>query len=356
MIILFAAIIIAVIVAAIVTWRTLKSLDSTPSIQSASTPNEPEEQEEKKSKRPSLSLSTTTSDEDNTVQDFLPFERIEDSMIWLSQDRYRMLIEVNSINYLLRTDEEQNLIEEQFSRYITGWAFPWCFYVQTREIDNRSIVENLQNQVSESIVSFPKLAEYGREYVQYVRDLPKTMRNNLIKKKYIILFCDDANKMTELDHNERKEYAFEQLYSRASIVINNLNGIGLSAHICRTNDLAEVVYQSLNKKNGGTIDGILDGSFRADVVEGDDNKEFNMDEAAVLVNEFLNKLETNIINDRAMSDRKKVKALGLQKKARELLNYDIDFEEEDKNSSEFIAANTKGGTTGMYDDDEYFVL
>ena len=43
-----------------------------------------------------------------TVQEFLPFEKIEDSMICLGNDIYRMAIEVNSINYYLKTEEEQD--------------------------------------------------------------------------------------------------------------------------------------------------------------------------------------------------------------------------------------------------------
>ena len=297
-----------------------------------------------------------------TVQDFLPFDRIEDSMICLTDDRYRMMIEVNSMNYYLKTNEEQNLIEEQFSRYITGWDFPWCFYVQTREIDNRLIVENLESEIAESTVEFPKLADYGKAYLQYIKDLPKTLRSNLVKKKYIIIFCDDATKMNELDSVERKEYAFDQLYDRANIIINNLKGIGLSSHICKTNELADVIYQSLNKKNGGTIDGILNGEFMSGMVEGKEGKEgnkFDNSTLNLLISEFVNSLEMDVIEDRTSTDAEKAKARKVKTEIRRFLDSLKDAPEVDTNDAEYIAEHTPLGTTGKFkeeDDEVYFEL
>ena len=51
-----------------------------------------------------------------TAQEFLPFEEIQDSMIYVGNGLYRMLIEVSSLNYYLRTEEEQETVEQQFRR------------------------------------------------------------------------------------------------------------------------------------------------------------------------------------------------------------------------------------------------
>ena len=361
MIYLLIAIIITVIVAAIVTVKTLKSInDDASGIASknnagaVTAPSDKNEENASKNKKSGGLFNFGNDKVVQTVQDFLPFDRIEDSMICLNDDRYRMMIEVNSMNYYLKTNEEQNVIEEQFSRHITGWDFPWCFYVQTREIDNRLIVENLEKEIASSTYEFPKLADYGKAYLKYIKELPVNLRSNLVKKKYIIIFCDDAAKMTELDSVERKEYAFDQLFDRANIVINNLKALGLSSHICKTNELAEVIYQSLNKRSGGAIDGILSGEFMSGMVEGrekEESEKFDNNKLNLLINEFANTLEVDVIEDRVSSDQEKAKARYVKARIRDFLDSLEEAPEVDTNDAQYIAENTPLGTTGKFNDE-----
>jgi hypothetical protein len=256
-----------------------------------------------------------------TAQGILPFEAIEDSMIDLGDGEYRMLVEVSSINYYLKTEEEMNIVEMTFRRIITGWEFPFAFYIQTRELDNRSIVEKLAVDVASAKQTFPAMADYADNYLEYIKNINKEIGNSKMKKKYVIIGSDDTSTMENLSKEERADYAFDQLYQRANIVVNSLAGLGLNAHIVNTHDLAEVMFQAINKKSGGVVDGLVEGDFLTSAVEGTtlmSQQEFTNEKLNVLVNEFINKLNVEVVNDRASAPEKKVQALKVVEQASRL--------------------------------------
>ena len=55
-----------------------------------------------------------------TVQVFLPFEKIKDMMICLPGNLYRTVIEVKSINFYLKTQEEQETLESMFRNAVSS--------------------------------------------------------------------------------------------------------------------------------------------------------------------------------------------------------------------------------------------
>lgn len=55
-----------------------------------------------------------------TVQDLIPFDTIENFMICLPGFEYRMIVEVSSLNYYLKTASEQVSIENMFRAALTS--------------------------------------------------------------------------------------------------------------------------------------------------------------------------------------------------------------------------------------------
>ena len=59
---------------------------------------------------------------ENTIEDstqsLLPFEDIRDSMIHLGNHQYRAVLACTSINYGLKTEKEQDIIELSFQRFL----------------------------------------------------------------------------------------------------------------------------------------------------------------------------------------------------------------------------------------------
>ena len=114
-----------------------------------------------------------------TAQEFIPFNDIESSMICMDDARYRMVVEVGSVNYDLKTQEERVRIEQQFRVAISGWDFPFALYTQTREVDNRTILATMRNDALKVAERYPYLAEYANDYTKAYAATTQISASNL---------------------------------------------------------------------------------------------------------------------------------------------------------------------------------
>ena len=79
----------------------------------------------------------------DTTQEMLPFEDIKDSMIHLGDFRYRAVIKVSSLNYNLKTEKEQDVIELSYQRFLNSLSHPIQMVVYTKMMDNTKMLESL---------------------------------------------------------------------------------------------------------------------------------------------------------------------------------------------------------------------
>lgn len=232
-----------------------------------------------------------------TAQDFIPFSDIENSMICLNNGLYRMVVEVGSVNYDLKTQSERIRIEQQFRVAISGWDFPFALYTQTREIDNRTILRIL-NHDAETIGSrYPFLTQYGRQYMEEYRNTTYNTERNLMKRHFVIVNCDDANMIkSNRTETDRRDYAFKKLSSAVNKVMSSLNSMQLEVHCLNTYELSELLFSAINKREGEIIDGI--GDFMSDIVESEVNYEqLNREKLSLLFEGFENQLKVEFFNN-----------------------------------------------------------
>ena len=231
-----------------------------------------------------------------SVQDFIPLQEVRDSMMVLKDHEYKMAIEVKSINYYLKTAEEQETIEAQFRAALGSWDFPFSFYIQTRTIDADDIVKRLRDDVGK--LPGGALKEYGYHYAEDMENLTKKRNGNLIKRNYIIISCNDAEKITTNTSEEQyAEYAFEKLSLDAKKVIEALAPIGLSCHVLTNEELIELFFVALNKHSLLKAEEILD--FTTDIVSG--KEKWDTNKAQMLIDGLLTQLNNMLLRDHDLS-------------------------------------------------------
>ena len=91
-------------------------------------------------------VDTSIKDTVQIASEFLPFKDISDGVIDLGLHNYRAIIEVGSLNYNLRTEQEQDIVESSFSRFINSIQSPLTLYIQTRKIDNRKLIKETREE------------------------------------------------------------------------------------------------------------------------------------------------------------------------------------------------------------------
>lgn len=238
-----------------------------------------------------------------TVQDIIPLKEIRDSMYVLPNHEYKMVVEVKSINYYLKTSQEQETIEAQFRNALSSWDFSFSFYVQTRTIDADDIVRRLKDDVDK--LPSGSLHNYGLDYINSMRQLTKGRNRNLIKKTYIVLTCDDAERIaSNKSEDDFADYAFEKLHLNTRKIEEALAPIGLACHTLNNIELIELFNVAVNKDSILKAEEIL--SFSSDMVSGKNSWDVN--KAEVLIDGLLTQLNNLLMNDHELSGAERSEA------------------------------------------------
>mgnify|MGYP004681797163 CR=1 FL=1 len=213
---------------------------------------------------------TSIGDRIETAQDFLPFQDIGYNMVDLGNHQYRAYIEVSSINYFLRTDDEKHLVELSFQRFLNSLSHPITFFVQTRVANSQELLAALEADYLKTIERYPFLETHAVDNFNEMAALYQERGTDREKRKYIIVPFDEAVNLTEVDDNERRAYAQEELYQRCRIIMDGLANVGLKSKILSTSEIVELVFSTYHKQNYSHFKAILEGEYSSLIVDGRD--------------------------------------------------------------------------------------
>lgn len=236
-----------------------------------------------------------------TAQEFLPFVDIEDGVIDLGGFKYRMIIECSSINYNLKTNTEQNIVEGSFRKFLNSINYPISFFIQTKEINYGTIISSLKKDIEETLEVYPQLRDYAEVYFDEIKHMKQSIDNTKQKKKYIIIPYEEAITMNELSSDEKKSYSMGEIHNRASQIIDGVNGLGLVARALNTNDIIELFYSINHRDDDSFGETIGTGDYLADIVGKENFQPEKTDElkaAIEILQEAENRIRVNILDHR----------------------------------------------------------
>ena len=226
-----------------------------------------------------------------TMQDFMPFDDIRSMMICLPNNLYRAVIEVEPINYYLKTDSEQETLEAMFRNALSSWDFSFAFYTQTRTIDAEEIINTLEDDISKAITK--ELYAYGSQFLREMENLTRARNGNLIKKNYIIVSCNDADIINpNVEASEKERYAFDRLSINVRKVRDSLAPMGLDCKVLSNEELIELLFVALNKHSMLKADEIL--SHTTNITYG--KNEWDVNQVDLLLDGLINQLH-KLVNE-----------------------------------------------------------
>ncbi len=78
------------------------------------------------------------------TQNFLEFDQIRNGVIILKNKGLRMILMVSSLNFALKSEEEQNAIIYQFQNFLNSLDFSCQILVQSRQLNITGYLDNLK--------------------------------------------------------------------------------------------------------------------------------------------------------------------------------------------------------------------
>jgi hypothetical protein len=123
----------------------------------------------------------------------IQLKEVKDGVMILPGKRYRMILETSSVNFELKSDEEQDVLLDNFQNFLNSLPCPLQILIRVREID----VEGYLEQITKSKLT-EKEAIYKEQIDNYTNFIREVVSGNkiLTRKFYIII---------PYTHTERKK-------------------------------------------------------------------------------------------------------------------------------------------------------
>ena len=102
------------------------------------------------------------------TQDIVPIKEVRDGVVILKDNSLRMIIMVSSMNFALKSSDEQTAIILQYQNFLNSLDFSLQFLIQSRNLNVDPYIETLSKREGEQVNELLKIQI--REYIEFVRE------------------------------------------------------------------------------------------------------------------------------------------------------------------------------------------
>ena len=191
------------------------------------------------------------------TQSFVPVKEVRNGIIILKDGSYRGLLMCSSVNFALKSADEQRAITLGFQNFLNTLDFSIQIVVNSRKMDLRPYLALLQEKATVQRTELMKIQL--REYVEFVKTFAD-QTNIMTKSFYIVVPFTPAvstasvtgffKRGSSTETSAAEQTSFEehrlQLEQRLTLVATSLAGTGVRAAPLGTEEAIELLYRSFN--------------------------------------------------------------------------------------------------------------
>lgn len=168
----------------------------------------------------------------------IQIKEVKDDILILPAQQYRLAIETSSINFELKSEEEQDTIIDSFQNFLNSLSTPLQILIRVREVDVDHYLEQIiKNKDQEKVAIYREQLD---TYTQFIKEL--VTGNKILSRRFYIVIPY---------HNpQTKDFKIikEQLYLTRDIVQRGLEKIGMKVRSLNSLELLDLFYTFYNSK------------------------------------------------------------------------------------------------------------
>jgi hypothetical protein len=190
------------------------------------------------------------------TQDFIPIKEIRDGLVVLKDGGMRAIIMVSSVNFALKSPDEQQAIIFQFQNFLNSLDFSIQISIQSRELDIKPYIATLEERYKNEIGELMKIQI--KEYIQFIKSFIE--QTSIMTKTFFVVipfspsilstssnpFERFANKKNTTNKTDFFEENRTQIEQRINIVSQGLTRCGLRSIQLGTEEIVELFYKTFN--------------------------------------------------------------------------------------------------------------
>lgn len=200
----------------------------------------------------------TTNNPSKTTQDFVPIREIRDGVIILKNGGMRSVILASSLNFALKSHDEQSSILMQFQNFVNSLDFSIQIFIQSKKLDIRPYIALLEDRYKDQLTELMKIQV--REYIEFIRTFVEST-SIMSKSFFVVIPYDPAiinpkgplgsllpskNKTPEENADAQFQEFRSQLEQRVAVVEQGLVRCGIRAAELGTEEVVELYYKLFN--------------------------------------------------------------------------------------------------------------
>lgn len=190
-----------------------------------------------------------------TTQAFTEIEDVRENYVLLKGGSASVVIEVQSTNFALLSEAEQNVKLLSYASLLNSLSFPIQIMVRSKKIDITSYIKSLEQQAQH--VSFDsietsqrgRISSYIQHYKAFIEEMTKV--NTVLDKKFYIAIPYSALEQGAkgaLKQNDTFETAKANLKIKADSLITQIQHLSLRARILDKEELLSLCYELFNSQ------------------------------------------------------------------------------------------------------------
>lgn len=197
------------------------------------------------------------------TQDFVPIKEIRDGVVILKDGSMRSILLASSINFALKSTDEQQAILMQFQDFVNSLDFSVQIFIESRRLDIRPYLAFLEQRYKEQTIDLMKLQT--REYIEFIKNFTESV--SIMTKSFFLVIpymppvlAGGASSLNPLKFKKEKKTAaakvldataqFEedrsQLDQRISVVEQGLERCGIRVIKLGSEEMVELYYKLFN--------------------------------------------------------------------------------------------------------------
>lgn len=197
--------------------------------------------------------------QENSSQNLIDIDTIRDGVVVLKNGGLRAILMASSINFFLKSAEEQDAVISGYQSFLNSLDFPTQIVVNSRQLKIDTYLDSLQKNEKEQENDLLKMQT--AEYIDFIKQLIE-MSNIMSKSFYIVAPFSLVEgkqggivqkissilkpKQIASASEEIFQQAKDQLMQRVDLVTSALSGLGVQSVMLGTQEIVELFYNIYN--------------------------------------------------------------------------------------------------------------
>lgn len=192
------------------------------------------------------------------TQELIPIKEIRDGVLILKDGSLHIALMASTLNFALKSEDEQNAITLQYQNFLNSLDFPVQFFIESRKLNIGPYIAILEEAERQQVNELLKIQT--REYIEFVKTFVKS--TSIVSKTFYIVVSYTSSalggsegllgktiggfKTQAQDSSDQFDKNKIQLQQRADVVTQGLVRAGVRVVVLNTEELIELFYKLFN--------------------------------------------------------------------------------------------------------------